>query len=291
MQPTDAQPPSSRNIKLTETIGRDFLQRDIGSFPLNPIQISIVTAVYNGEKFIRHTLDSVAQQDYPHVQHVVVDGASKDCTVSILESYPSSRLQWTSNPDRGIYDALNNGIRQSNGQIVGLLHSDDFFFSNHTLSRVAEAFQDETVDVVFGDLVYVDEKDPLRIRRFWKAGKFQRDKLRWGWMPPHPTIYVRRKVLETLGDYRLDCGTSADYEWILRLFYFNKLHIAYVPHVLVAMRTGGVSNASLTNRLQANYHDQQAWINNGLAPPWGLRFFKPLRKIPQYFRRPRQPPA
>ena len=189
-----------------------------------------------------------------------------------------------SEPDGGFYEALNCGIRLAGGDIVGILNADDFYFNDRVLARVAEAFSKPEEEGVYGDLVYV-AGEGAKIKRYWKSGDYRRSDFRWGWMPPHPTIFVRRDVYDRCGGFRTDFGSAADYEWILRVMLKNGVPFARIPHVLVAMREGGMSNRSLAARFAANRNDRRAWAANNLTPlPWTF-LLKPLRKLPQWFAR------
>jgi glycosyltransferase len=189
--------------------------------------------------------------------------------------------------DSGIYDALNKGINASTGDVVGFLHADDLFADDSVVERVQDKFQSGDFDAIYSDLTYVGFDDPNRIIRYWRSGDYSRRRFWFGWMPPHPTVYVRREVYESLGGYRTDHGSAADYECMIRFMVRHKIRVGYIPHVSVKMRIGGESNSSIKNRLNANHADRAAWIENGLKPPFGLRFTKPLSKLPQYLLRPK----
>ena len=244
------------------------------------VRISIITATYNSAATVSDCLASVAGQTV-HAEHLIVDGASSDGTVDVVQRFGAS-VDLVSEPDGGIYDAMNKGIARAGGDVVGILNSDDFYASDTVLAQVAQAFLDPEVDACYGDLVYVDFKDTDRVVRYWKAGPFHHRKFLWGWMPPHPAFFVRRSVYTRFGGFNLELGSAADYEIMLRFLLKHGLKAAYIPGVLVKMRTGGVSNASMRNRLAANRNDRQAWKVNGLRPyPWTL-WAKPLRKLGQW---------
>lgn len=269
--------------------------------------ISIITAVYNGAATIADCLESVNVQTVP-VEHIIIDGGSTDRTLDIVRAAagPSSKI--VSEPDNGIYDAMNKGIRHATGDIVGILNADDFYAETDVLAKVAAIFADPMVEACYGDLVYVKEsgegrrakgerdkqlsvachRSRIQIVRYWKSGEFKPDKFYWGWMPPHPTFFVRKSVYERYGAFNPDLGSAADYELMLRFLLKHRVNVAYISEVLVHMRTGGVSNASLKNRLRANQMDRLAWEVNGLRPyPWTL-LMKPLRKLEQWIRRERE---
>jgi glycosyltransferase len=250
------------------------------------LKISVITAVHNRVKTLADAINSVALQSCDALEYVTVDGVSSDGTSEIIKSHSDVIDRSIREPDSGIYDALNKGVDASSGDVIGFLHADDLFADRDVIERVRQKFQSGHYDAVYADLTYVDFDDPNRIIRYWRSGEYRKKKFWFGWMPPHPTVYVRREVYEKFGSYRLDHGSAADYECMVRLMVKHEIRVGYVPHVAVKMRVGGKSNASMKNRLSANLADQKAWQENGLNPPFGLRFTKPLSKLPQYIRRP-----
>ncbi|MGD9731530.1 MAG: glycosyltransferase family 2 protein [Desulfamplus sp.] len=242
---------------------------------------SIITATFNSASTIRDCLDSVKNQQ-ANVEHIIIDGGSNDNVLDIVDSYPHV-AKVVSEPDHGIYDAMNKGISFASGEIIGILNSDDYYADSEVLAKVVEVFSNKEVDSCYGDLVYVDSVKTSKIIRKWKSGVYKERSFYWGWMPPHPTFFVRRSVYQKYGLFNLDLGSAADYELMLRFLLKNKITTSYIPSILVKMRAGGVSNASLTNRLNANNMDRKAWEVNGLNPyPW-TTYVKPLRKIGQFF--------
>jgi glycosyltransferase involved in cell wall biosynthesis len=244
------------------------------------IKITIISATFNSALTLDDCLASVSSQSVP-AEHLIIDGGSTDKTLAIAASYPHvSKI--ISGRDAGIYDAMNKGIALATGDVVGILNSDDFYASKDVLGWVAEIFADQSMDSCYGDLVYVDPIDTNRVTRNWKSGEFKDKGFYWGWMPPHPTFFVRRSVYEKYGMFNLNLGSAADYELMLRFLVKHKISTAYIPEVLVKMRAGGVSNVTLGNRLKANRMDRYAWTVNGLTPyPWTI-IAKPLRKIGQF---------
>lgn len=247
--------------------------------------LTVVTPAFEAGSVLGDCLGSVAAQTLP-CEQVVVDGGSRDRTVEVARGFPHVGAV-ISEPDRGVYDAMNKGIRAATGEVVGILNADDLYAGPGVLERVAEVFGDGEVEACYGDLVYVDGVgDGSRVVRYWRSGTFRPERMRWGWMPPHPTFFVRRRVYEEHGLFDLGLGSAADYELMLRFLLRQRIEIAYLPEILVCMRVGGVSNASLRARLWANRMDRQAWRVNGLRPfPWTLAL-KPMRKIPQWWQRP-----
>ncbi|MBD3866903.1 MAG: glycosyltransferase [Acidobacteria bacterium] len=254
------------------------------------MNFSIITATLNSGATIAACLDSVREQGM-EVEHIVIDGASTDSTLEVIRSVAGDHVSLVSEPDRGIYDGMNKGLVQATGEIVGILNSDDVYSYGSVLKDVAAVFKDPKVDCCYGDLVYVEPDDLQNIRRYWKSGPFNPSRFYRGWMPPHPTFFVRRACYDDLGHFDLALGSAADYELMLRFLLRHRLNVRYIPKILVRMRTRGVSNASLENRLLANRHDRQAWRENGLKPNPLTLYLKPIRKIGQYVMRPREPLA
>lgn len=248
------------------------------------LKISVVTAVFNRAGTVAEALASVQGQTWPQVEHVVIDGASTDGTLPILQAHRAQLAALVSEPDQGIYDALNKGIRRASGDVVGFLHADDVFESPDSLARVAAAFADPAVDAVYGDLVYVRQQDPTQVVRYWRAGPFVPGCLARGWMPPHPTFYVRRAVYERLGLFDTRFRIAADYESILRFLGPGGVRPAYLPQVLVRMRLGGISNRSLASMVRKSREDLTAMQLNGIGGVQAL-VRKNLTKLPQFITR------
>jgi glycosyltransferase len=245
------------------------------------MKISIITATYNSAATVRDTLESVANQEHPDVEHIIVDGRSSDDTLEIVKGF-SHVARIHSEKDKGIYDAMNKGIGIAAGDIIGILNSDDVYTDNFVLSDIAAAFEDPAVMTVYADLQYVDAVDLRKVRRRWSSGPFRRKNFYFGWMPPHPTFFVRRSVYEQTGLFNLSLRSAADYELMLRILLKYQITTHYLPRVIVKMRVGGTSNAGLLNRLRGNREDRMAWKLNGLRPYWFTLYLKPLRKIHQY---------
>ena len=212
--------------------------------------ISIITSVLNRYEFISSALESILSQSYKHVEIIVVDGGSTDGTLEVLGKYKDRISVFVSEPDKGIYDALNKGVSLASGDIVGFLHSDDVFFDNKSLIKIAAAFQEDSVGAVYGDMVYVEKGDLNKIIRQWKAGPFSTENFSRGWMPPHTTFYMRKSLYDRYGGYSLNYSIAADYEAILRYLSSGQVCVKYIPEYLVKMRVGGASNNSLMNLLK-----------------------------------------
>lgn len=246
------------------------------------LRVSVITAVRNRVDTIDAAMMSAGAQTWQNVEHIVIDGCSTDGTLAALERYKVDKL--VSERDSGVYDALNKGIRHATGDIVGFLHSDDEFARPDALQKVAAAFADPDVSAVYGDLVYVSKANPGRVVRYWKAGAYSPPKLALGWMPPHPTFYLRRSVYERLGLFDTRFRISADYDHMLRVLTRGGVRPAYVPEVLVRMKAGGISNRSLFTMLQKSCEDLTAIRQNQLGGARAL-FLKNMSKLPQFILR------
>ncbi|MEE2700019.1 MAG: glycosyltransferase family 2 protein [Bacteroidota bacterium] len=249
-------------------------------------KISIITVALNSQSTIKHTIESVDSQDYNNVEYIIIDGASTDWTLTILESYKDKVNYFISEHDDGIYDAMNKGIKAATGDIIGILNSDDFYPNSKVLSKVAKVFEQTNCDCLYGDLVYVDQGNARKVVRYWQSGSFKKSKLNTGWMLPHPTFFVKKEVYEKFGLYNTDLRSAADYEMILRLLNKHQISVEYIPEIIVKMRRGGKSNSSIWNRLRANEEDSRAWKLNNLYRPYFVRVLKPLIKLKQFFKKP-----
>ncbi len=243
------------------------------------LKITIITPSFNSSGTIASCLNSIQHQSHKTVEHILIDGSSKDDTLLVASSF-SHISHIVSEPDLGIYDAMNKGIRLATGDIIGILNSDDQYTSNQVLQLVHDKFKDSNIDAAYGDLNYINGAG--KIIRKWRSGEYNRDFFLQGWMPPHPTFFIRKEYYEKYGLYNTDFSISADYELMLRMLYRYKLQCAYIPEVLVSMRTGGHSNSSWRKRWIANREDRKAWKINGLTPKTLTLWKKPLLKIIQY---------
>lgn len=248
------------------------------------MKISVITAVFNRRDTIADALDSILEQRNVEVELVVVDGDSTDGTSDIITGYGKQISRSIREPDTGIYNALNKGLRAATGDVIGFLHADDWLADRDVLADVANALAPPEIDGVYADLDYVDEVDRDRIHRRWVSGPYDVAKFRRGWMPPHPTVYLRRHCYDRFGLFNEELRTAADYELLVRMMVKHGIAMKYLPRVAVKMRAGGASNASIAGRLRANRDDQLAWRLNELRPPRALRLTKPLRKLPQFLR-------
>jgi glycosyltransferase involved in cell wall biosynthesis len=247
------------------------------------MKISVVTVSYNSERTIRETIESVLSQIHPDVEYLIVDGGSTDATLSIVREYGSKITRWISEPDDGIYDAMNKGIGLATGEAVGFLNSDDVFADANALATIAQSF-DAAVDAVYGDLVLTDGQGKRQVR-YWQSQPYVLGSAQKGWAPPHPTLYIRREILLACHGFKKTYRYTADFELALRLFEIERIRTRYVPQTLVRMRLGGATTGSLKNIVLANLEAAQACRENGYSGGLWLIGRKLIRKIPQLFRR------
>ena len=246
------------------------------------MKISIITITFNSAKTLSRTLESVQSQTYADIEHIIVDGASTDSTRSMIEAYAAAHtnVRYVSEPDDGIYNALNKGIKMATGDIIGFLHSDDIFYCADSIAHIAAAFTVSKADVVYGDLQYCHAE---KVTRRWKSNAFRPRGLKYGWMPPHPTVYVRREVYEQIGLYDEWFRISADYDMMLRIFSAGYPSY-YLPEVLVCMETGGASNKNTKARLSKTQDDYIALKKNHVGAGYLTVACKQLRKVRQFLR-------
>ncbi|MDG4597914.1 MAG: glycosyltransferase family 2 protein [Candidatus Contendobacter sp.] len=248
------------------------------------MKISVITVTRNCADTVAECLASVAGQSYLDREHIVIDGASTDGTLAMLDAHRAQLAVLVSEPDCGIYEALNKGIARASGEVIGFLHADDRYADDQVLSRIAAVLANPAVDACYGDLLYVSQDDPRRVVRHWRAGLYRPHLLGRGWMPPHPTFYARRAVYQRLGGFDLDYRIAADYDCLLRFLGAGRIICAYIPEVLVHMRLGGVSNRSLRNLLQKSREDYRA-LRRHRVGGLGALLLKNLQKLPQFLKR------
>lgn len=244
------------------------------------VKISLITVSYNAENTIQRCIASVAQQSYPNIEYIVVDGNSSDNTSQIIRDNLDHVRLFISEEDEGIYDAVNKGISRCTGEVIGLLHADDFLSNADVINDIAQCFMQDEPDLLYADLDYINPYGKI-IRR-WRSGPFRPHKFNWGWMPPHPTFYAKKRLYDRLGLYNPDYGTAADYELMLRFMYVNQPKVSYLKKVIVKMVSGGASNKSFNNRILAWKNDYRAMKYHQLNIPILGLVLKPLRKIAQY---------
>ena len=249
------------------------------------MRISVITATYNSGRTIGDTLESVLRQTYSDVELIVVDGASRDDTMDVVRRYEprfGGRMHWTSEPDRGIYDAMNKGIARATGDVIGILNSDDFYTSDTVLERVAEAMAGSDIDAVYGDIHYVRDGDLHKCVRYYSSRPFRRGLMRLGFMPAHPSFYCRREVYERCGTFDTTYRVAADFENLLRLIYVNRIKTRYLPVDFVTMRTGGASTSGLSSHRQIMRDHLRALHSNGVwscTPLLGLRYIYKIWEV------------
>lgn len=248
------------------------------------LKISVITAVYNNKEMIRHALDSVSEQTYKNIEHIIIDGASTDGTKEIIESYSRLPGIFKSEPDGGIYDALNKGVKCATGDIICFLHADDVFANDDVLTQVVQTFETENVDSLYGDLEYVSKEDTTKVIRYWKSGAYTAKRLKWGWMPPHPAFFVKRDVYTQHGLFDTSYKIAADYDFILRVLGLKSISTVYLPAVLYKMRVGGISNRSVKTIIHKSLEDYRALKSNEIGNILTL-IYKNLSKVPQFFLR------
>jgi len=247
------------------------------------VKITIITACFNSEATIEDTLRSVEAQDYSDIEYILVDGKSTDRTLEIAERHRSKIAKIISEKDDGIYFALNKGIMAASGEVIAFLHADDVYAHTQVISHVMNVFKEKNVDSVYGDLQYVDRSDTSKVTRNWRSGNYSDGIFRKGWMPPHPSFFLKKKCYDQYGIFNTSFISAADYELMLRMLHRHKVSTAYLPEVLVKMRVGGVSNVTLKNRIRANREDRRGWRINNLKPGLFTLIRKPLSKFSQFF--------
>lgn len=244
-------------------------------------KISIITVAYNAQNTIERCITSVLGQSFKNIEYILIDGGSTDNTTGIINKYGRNIDVVVSEPDLGVYDAMNKGISMATGDIIGTINADDFFADDSVIYHIAKVFTELDTDILYGDLDYIDPND--RIIRKWRSGKYKKGMFNWGWMPPHPTFYCKKKLFSDLGVYKLDYGSAGDYELMLRFIHQNNISVYYLNKVLVKMVIGGLSNKNFSNRVEAIRFDLKAMKNNNIFLPMVTILFKPLRKIAQFF--------
>jgi glycosyltransferase involved in cell wall biosynthesis len=245
------------------------------------LKISLITVVFNAESTIERCIRSVIAQDYKALEYIIIDGGSTDKTIQIINRYANRISIFVSEPDNGIYDAMNKGIKLATGGVIGILNADDYFAGDNVLSAIAKAFEHKNTKITYADLDYVDAND--KVIRKWRSGLYSPGMFNRGWMPPHPTFYCKRELFHQFGYYSLEYGTAADYELMLRFMHLHKINALYIKKAIIKMKTGGKSNKSFGSRVKGLYHDWRAMRANAVSLPFIALICKPLRKVVQYF--------
>jgi glycosyltransferase involved in cell wall biosynthesis len=250
------------------------------------MKISIITVSYNSAATIQDTINSIANQTYSDIEHIIVDGNSTDGTVRLVQS-ACSVTKFISEPDNGIYDAMNKGIALATGDVIGTLNADDFYIDDDVLNKIAAVFADPSIDACYADLIYVEAEDTNQIVRYWQSRPYVPGLFKRGWMPAHPTFFVRRHLYEELGNFDLAFKIQSDFELTMRFLEIYRIKSAYLPKILVKMRIGGVSNNSLKTILKGNIEAYRACKKNNLSITPLFNLQKIASRIPQFLKRPR----
>jgi glycosyltransferase len=250
------------------------------------MKISIITATYNSANTIATCMKSVVNQDYKNIEYLIIDGNSKDATMMVVQDFAKNhpQIKYVSEPDKGIYDALNKGIAAASGDVIGFVHSDDFLASKTIITAIVKAFKEQQVDGVYGNLHYVAIENTDKIVRNWVSEPFQSKLLKRGWMPAHPTLYLKKSIYDKYGVFNIAYKIAADYEFILRIFKLSNLKFAYLPQTIVKMRVGGASNRNLRNLIQKTKEDYKA-ISTHIIGGVGCVLYKNFSKIKQFVKK------
>ncbi|MGC1473637.1 MAG: glycosyltransferase family 2 protein [Psychroserpens sp.] len=251
------------------------------------LKVSLITATSNSLNTLEMCMDSVLSQTYDNIEYIIVDGLSNDGTIELIKDKAKTyhNINWISEIDNGIYDALNKGLSMASGDIIGFIHSDDYLARPSTIENVINAFEAQPADGVYGNLHYVNYADINQIVRNWISQPFHQKLLNRGWMPAHPTLFLKKEVYENCGKFNLEYNIAADYDFILRVFSHSDYKFYFLPEVIVKMRVGGASNRSLKNILEKTKEDFRAAKTNGLTIPFKVILQKNLAKIPQWFKK------
>ena len=246
------------------------------------MKVSIITVTLNSERYLSDCIESVRRQNYGNIEHIIIDGKSTDRTLGIIWQNCDHVSNWISETDRGMYDAINKGLKMATGDIVGILNSDDMFASADAVRSIVDCFENNNTDSVYGNLMYVHPENTRKVIRIWKGISYKRFRFRYGWMPAHPTFYIRRNLIEKYGLYENHYFSSADYEFMARYLFKHKVSATFLDEMIIKMRTGGMSNGNLKRRLRANRRDFLAMRKNNIPFSFFVSILKPLIKIPQF---------
>ena len=251
------------------------------------LKVSIITVVLNNAPYVEDCIQSVIGQKYQNYEYIIVDGGSTDGTVDIVKKYDRYISKWISEPDQGMYDAMNKGIKLASGDVIGMLNSDDWYTNSDVISIVAEEFEVKNVDSIFADLVFVKRDDPQKIFRYCDSSLFKAERFAYGWMPAHPTFFVKRIFYEKYGLFKTDYHIAADYELLARMLGNRKISYSYLPAIIVKMRTGGLSTKNFKSNWILNREIIRACAENGIRTNYLKVYSKYFAKISQLIRRPK----
>jgi glycosyltransferase involved in cell wall biosynthesis len=244
------------------------------------MKVSIITISFNKAAEIAQTIESVINQDYTDVEYIIVDGGSKDGTLDVIEGFKPNITKIISEPDHGIYDAINKGINLASGEIIGMVHAGDMLFNEHVISKIVQCFIKTGSDIVYGNTMLVDPVDISKVVRIFEGGEFKHNRFLSGWMPSHSSVYIKRDVFRKYGNYRLDLTIAADYELLLRFMYSYKIKSSYYPGLVTRFRVGGISNKNLSSFIESGSQCHRSWKINNLKVPFYTIPFKMLRRVP-----------
>ncbi len=250
------------------------------------MKVTIITVCFNAQKYIKSCIDSVLMQDYPEIEYIIVDGNSNDNTVEIIKSYRDKVTRWISEPDKGLYDAMNKGLALASGEVVGFLNADDVLASPVVISEIVKAIQVQKVDGIIGDIVHTKEDDLNHVIRYHHARGYKTAHFEWGMMPPHPSFYTKKKFYEKFGNFDTQFRICADYDLMMRFLYIHKISFYYLPKVVVRMRTGGLSNQGLKSIIRINKEIKESCKKNNVPTSWVKIYSKYFVKVFQLFQRP-----
>ncbi len=251
------------------------------------MKVSVITVVYNAADTIEDTIKSVIEQDYDEIEHIVIDGGSTDDTMDVVNRYREHLAVVLSEPDDGIYDAMNKGIDIASGDIIGTLNADDWYADNGVIRKVVIAFnEDDKLDAVYGDIVFVTREKPYRLIRYWKSRPYNDGLFKKGWMPPHPTFFVKKEIYLRYGKYDVNLKIQSDFDLTMRFLAVNRIRTQYLPGIMVNMRIGGVTSNSISNVIKGNLEAYRACRKNGLAVTPFFMVRKVFSRIPQFFHKP-----
>jgi glycosyltransferase involved in cell wall biosynthesis len=255
------------------------------ALPMNNLSVSIITVSYNSIRTIENTIKSVLSQSYQNIEYIIIDGSSTDGTIELIQSFGKSITKFISQPDNGIYEAINNGIKIATGDIIGILNSDDFFYDNFVIEKVVKEFVDNEIEAVIGDVQFVDSNKISKIVRYYSSKKFNPQRFRFGFMPAHPSFYTRRELFNDLGYYKPEYKIAGDFELLIRFLYTNRIKYKYLEMPFVSMRTGGVSNKSFYSYYILNKEIVRACRENGIRTNYLLVYSKYFSKLFEFFGR------
>lgn len=282
--------PNFESFTIEKIIENDQLRKNTpiagekakSSLKVQSMKVTIITVTYNSARFLGDCIRSVQMQNYKNIEHIIIDGKSTDGTIGIIKKYEKGISRWISETDKGMYDAINKGMRMATGDVIGILNSDDVLDNDHVIFNIVKEFVANKADAVYGDLEYVAQDDTDKVLRVWKGSPYKRSRFEHGWMPAHPTFYVKRSLVEKYGGYETHYFSAADYEFMARYLYQHKISASYLPKLIVRMRMGGASNVNIKQRLRANRRDYLAMKRNKIPFAFFVSILKPLIKLHQF---------